>query len=366
MKRKRNNRFGIILSIIVFVLALTVAYEAVWIKKESQREEAFKDQESVSDEENAESEEAKEETEETEEESAPKYEKPSYEFQTEEVTVKLKGLTKEYTLAWVSDVHMITDQEASEDILEEDLDTIRQRYETLSITEDGVHGEELWPEIIKFLNYGHFDGIIFGGDILDYYSQSNMDAFMKEYEQLNPEIPVLYLRADHDYGAYYGGEAVTEEISHKAHAEIDGDDLEEKYLNFNDEFMVIGVNNSTKNLPGEQMRIIREQLEMGIPVILATHVPFYSQIEEEEEKLEALSMEVRNKIYYWGGKDYQPNEVTQELLDKIYWEHTPIRQILAGHLHASWDGMLTEKVSEHIFTPAFRGTIGVIHVVPKE
>lgn len=367
MKKKRRNRYQLIAFIIVILCFLLILYKKI---SDTERNEDIEnacpeqDMQGVEDQEQALKESGSLEENKTAE--AIEYEKPSYQFQTEDVTVKIRGLTREYTLAWVSDLHLIADKKASEDILEEDLKTVRQRYETLSVTEDGVHGADLWLEIIKFLNYGKFDGVIFGGDILDYYSHLNMEVFKKGYEKLRPELLVLYLRADHDYGAYYGGEAVTEEISHKAHEEIDGDDLEQKYLNFQNEFMVIGVNNSTKDLSREQMRIIREQSELGIPVILATHVPFPSQIEEEEKELEALSTQVRNKIYYWGGPDYQPNEITQELLDKIYWEHTPVKQVLAGHLHASWDGMLTEKVPEHIFTPAFTGSIGIIHVVPKE
>lgn len=372
MKKKRNRKkkenIYFILAMIGVVVLLTVVYEIVLFRTESRKPRPTSQEIEIEPENEEESEEETEETGETEEteQSEKNYEKPSYKFRTEEVTVEIEDLTRKYTLAWVSDVHLITDKEASEDILEEDLEAIKNRYDTLSVTDDGIHGEELWPEIIKFLNMGHYDGIIFGGDIMDYCSRSNMDAFVTEYQKLNPDVPVLYVRADHDYGAWYGGDAVTEEITHKMHEEVDGDDLEEKFLNFNDEFMVVGVNGSTKNLPAEEMRIIREQTETGLPIILATHVPFSSQVEDQEADLEELSMLVRNKIYYWGGPDYQPNEVTQELLDKIYWDHTPIRQVLSGHLHASWDGMLTDKVPQHIFTPAFKGVIGVVHVVPKE
>lgn len=353
--RKKKTNIYFILTVIGVVGLLALVGEIVLFRAVS------REQEQTSQEIETEPETEKESEEETEECD----DNPSYKFGTEEITVEIKDLSREYTLAWVSDLHMITDKEPSDDILQEDLEAIKSRYDTLSVTDDGIHAEELWPDVIKFLNRGHYDGIIFGGDIMDYCSQSNMDAFVAEYQKLNPDVPVLYVRADHDYGAWYGGDVVTEEITHKMHEEVDGDNPEEKFLNFNDEFMVVGVNGSTKNLPAEQMRIIREQTESGLPIILATHVPFPSQVEDQKADLEELSMLVRNKIYYWGGPDYQPNEVTQELLDKIYWEHTPVKQVLAGHLHASWDGMLTEKVPQHIFAPAFKGVIGVVHVIPK-
>ena len=49
------------------------------------------------------------------------------------------------------------------DVHIEYLDAIQRRYEELSVTQEGVHAEELWPEIIKYLNYMQFDGVIFGG-----------------------------------------------------------------------------------------------------------------------------------------------------------------------------------------------------------
>lgn len=311
------------------------------------------------------------ESEETESEMV--YEPSAYDFRTEEVTVKVADLSREYTLAWVSDLHMITDKEAAEDILEEDLPRLKDRYsalyenipEAIPTEPGGLHGEDLWMDVIDYLNYHHFDGIIFGGDIIDYCSKSNMNYLQTGLSKLNPDVPVLYLRADHDYGYGYGGDATTEELTHKMQAELDGDDLEQKYLDF-DEFMVIGVNESTRNLPAEEMRIIREQMEEGKPLILATHVPFASQIEEEEQSLENLSMEVRGKIYYWGGEQYQPDEVTGELLERLYDKHTPVKAVLAGHMHAPWEGKLTDRVTEHIFSPGFSGVIGIVHVVPKD
>lgn len=106
------------------------------------------------------------------------YPEPEYEFATEEVTLAIEGLGREYTIAWVSDLHLVSDHEAGEelgDVHGEYLDAINKRYEEMAVTSDGVHAEELWPEIVKYLNYNDFDGIIFGGDMMDYCSNSNIE-----------------------------------------------------------------------------------------------------------------------------------------------------------------------------------------------
>ena len=304
-------------------------------------------------------------TTETEQETqAVIYPEPDYDFREEEVTVEIDGLSRAYKLAWVSDLHMITDFEVSWDVKEEFLDDIALR-DSVFVTDDGVRSAALWQEVVKFLNYGDFDGIIFGGDMMDYCSESNLKAFREEFNKLNESVPIMYIRADHDYGYWYGGDSFTEPDAHEVHKEIDGDDLDRKYLDFG-EFMVVGVNGSTLNMPQGQYDIINGQYNSGKPVIAVTHVPYASKI---DKSLEELSMEVRNKVYYWDydatDGDYVPDDVTKKYLDMIYADDTPVCQVLAGHLHAQWDGMLTEYVPQHIFSPAYQGCIGIINVVPE-
>ena len=103
----------------------------------------------------------------------------------------------------------------------------------------------------------------------------------------------------------------------------------------------------------------------GKPVIMVTHVPYESMV---DDSLAQLSMQVRNQIYYWSdaSEHYKPNNITSQYLSMIYSEDTVVKQVLAGHLHASWDGMISEQVPQHIFAPAFTGNIGIIHIVPAE
>ncbi len=363
MKRQNNKGTNLLIivlcALLAFITILFVTVLLLW-KKESTTHIELKPEFETEEE----STEETEGTEESETEATEEIvEEPTYKFTEEHVEVRLSDLDREYRIAWVSDLHMITDLTAADDILEEDLEQLRDRYENFAVDENGVHAVEIWPEIVKYLNAGKFDAVIFGGDMLDYCSESNIKTLKEGMEKIKP--PVLYLRADHDYGYGYGGDAVTEETTHKLQATIDGDDLEKKYLDFGD-FEVVGINSSTKNFDHEHTKAIIDLLENGKKAILATHVPFYSDIPEEEEKLEKLSMKVRNTIYYWSGPNYIPNEDTQMVLDKIYWKHSPIREVVCGHLHAEWDGMLYDKVGQHIFAPAFQGHVGVITVVPKD
>lgn len=296
------------------------------------------------------------------------YEAPNYDFKSDEVIIELDNLDREYTIAWVSDLHLVTDIEKAKDIKIEFVNTLTERYE-MFITDDGVYAKELWPEIVKYLNYGKYDAILFGGDMIDYCSEKNLAYFSEYYNQLNPEIPILYVRSDHDYGTWYGREEFTDDDARVAHQQLfrDQDNDEKKVLEF-ENFDIIGINKSYMNITENSLSRVENMISKAKSnnksVIIMTHVPYESKV---DLSLSELSMKVRSTKYYWLGDNYQPNNDMEKYLNEmIYGEDTSITNVVAGHLHASWDGMLTNSLSQHIFAPAYRGYIGIIHVVPKK
>lgn len=368
--RKRKNRKKLrntrLLIIAVCVLILIFAAESVCILYVMKAQKPDDAEVVIPFDEEQQTEEIAEEAagDEQSSEENPTYPEPKYDFQTEEITIPIKGISREYTLAWVSDLHLVSDHEAGSemgDVHAEYLDAINKRYEELAVTKDGVHAEELWPEIINYLNYNEFDGVIFGGDMMDYCSNSNVAKIKEGLDKLR--IPYIYIRADHDYGAYYGGVLFTETRARELHRTIDNDEIAYKFWDRND-FIVLGIDSSTKDMPDYYLDMVADVYTRGKPVIMATHVPYESQV---DTSLAKLSMKVRNTIYYWSdaSERYKPNDVTKRYLDLIYSEDTVVEQVLAGHVHASWDGMISKQVPQHIFAPAYSGNIGIIHIVPE-
>ena len=49
----------------------------------------------------------------------------------------------------------------------------------------------------------------------------------------------------------------------------------------------------------------------------------------------------------------------------IYAKDSPVKEIVSGHLHFTWDGDITESTRQHVFSPAFQ-KIGVITVKGAE
>lgn len=365
MRRKRR----IVGRVVIILVALTVVVAASLFLMERFRSRDAEEDTRPSTDDRIE-EQDKDQTEESEqtdlsEEDEEKivYPAPAYDFKTDEIVVEVEGLEGEYTIAFVNDMHMITDH-SSGDVTEDNMATVRDRYETLSVTEEGIHSEELWPEVIMFLNYCDFDAVIFAGDILDYCSNSNIVALQSGLDELKyPQDKVMYIRSDHDYGGWYGGSGFTDSHGFMLQTFVLDGDRTEKVIEF-DDFMIVGINQSYRNFSGEARGLIENNLDKGKPVLMVTHVPFYSDV---DDSLEELSMEVRNRIYYWSkdGSTYVPGEETQALIDRMYAEDSNIVQIVAAHMHASWDGYVTDTLKEHIFAPSFQGSIGIIHVTGR-
>ena len=340
--------------VVLGVIAVTIVLAAgLLCLKEINLWDAGDDDESVS-----------EESEQSDEPELPveekEYPQPEYDFKTDEIVVEIDGLEREYTIAFVNDLHMITDH-ASGDVTEDNMAVVRERYETLAVTEDGVFAEYLWHEVIKYLNYNDFDAVIFAGDMLDYCSNSNIIALKSGLKELKyPSDKLMYIRSDHDYGGWYGGSGFTDSNGFSLQTLVLDGDATEKVIEF-DDFIIVGINQSYRNVSEHAREVIDRNIARGKPVIIATHVPFYSDV---DSSLEELSMEVRNKIYYWSkdGVNYVPDGETQALIDAMYADDSNVEQIVAAHMHASWDGYVTDRLKEHIFAPAFQGNIGIIYV----
>ena len=127
------------------------------------------------------------------------------------------------------------------------------------------------------------------------------------------------------------------------------------------ELCVAGLSNSTDQITESGLQQMKEILSKGKPVILLTHVPYKSLIDDSLQKASKKVWQERALV--WGEDcNYQPDQNTEELMNLIYAENSPVKEILCGHLHFSWDGYITENTHEHVFSPAFTQTVGVITV----
>lgn len=280
-----------------------------------------------------------------------------YQPQVEEVQITIPGMREERTLLWVSDLHLISGTE-DPDVLPEYREEVQERREKMKSAE-GRTGEETWELLSAGIDSYGADGVIFGADMLDYVSEENLEKFRSGLETI--QTPWMYLRADHDYGRWYSDMGLKR--MRKLHRSVAPQN--KLWVMRFDEFTVAGLDNTTTAISEETLEEFRGICEEGLPVILCTHVPFDSA-QEDSASLADLSAEFWNdRVLCWGdGDDYDTSGggCMRQLLDLITAPDSPVCAVLAGHLHLTWDGALTDTCREHVFGAAYEDHIGVITV----
>ncbi|MBR4734036.1 MAG: metallophosphoesterase [Lachnospiraceae bacterium] len=269
----------------------------------------------------------------------------------EQVHVTIPGMKGSKQLLYLSDLHLVTE---SDQIAPGQRDEVHNRK--VFFSHEGVTAADAWLPWTKYLDSTDSDALLFGADMVDFASESNVDCLKKGLDQL--KTPWTYVRADHDIEPYFL-EGVSKKECLAYHDKISP--WEEVMTMEFDEFMVVGWNNSTEQLSEAGLERMKELFAAGKPIILLTHVPIKPLV---DDSLEQKSREAWNdRALLWGeGCDRQPNDVTREFLDMIYAEDTPVCQILCGHLHFSWDGHVTKRVKQHVFSAAYAKNLGVITV----
>lgn len=275
------------------------------------------------------------------------------------ITVAIDGITAPRQIVWVSDIHEGDSADYnSSDTYMSDRQAFYNNWLGLSLQQKRI---ELLTDYISGISA---DAVILGGDIVDYSSASNNVALQNMVSKIaNSGKKVMQIDADHDYSAFSGGRFGT---NRTAKSDVEA-------LDFG-EFVILGINNSTNNISEAQLNTINSYKDK--PVIIATHVPYESRA--ENSSLQAYSMKHKGKVYYWSNSsnNYKPNSTMQSYLNRyIYSNDTNVVQVLAGHMHGdqtggfdyseSWDGMLSNKVRQHVFAAGFTGKVGIINIVPK-
>lgn len=276
-------------------------------------------------------------------------------LKVDQIEIDLPNVNGNYTLLFVSDMHIIKEDES---IFPEKLEELRVRKDIAFKTQTNMQTANTWIELASVLDVFGANGIIFGGDMVDFASRSNYQTFSEGLSKIT--TPYMYLRADHDFGTWYSSDFVNADdaLGQNQNITLYQDVVVMEYS----EFYVVGWNNSTSQLTGEGLNTICSIWNDQKPIILATHVPLNSLIDTSLETV-ASGADPSGRKKLWGSDClYAPDSNTEALLGMVYDPNGPIKAVLSGHLHFKHTVMLDDDTIEYVFAPAYSGNIAKIIV----
>lgn len=270
----------------------------------------------------------------------------------DEKEVIIPDLEKEYKFVFVNDQHIIV---LNGEYIDEKSEEVSQRYAAFCDS-SGQSSAETWPVIVDHINAFQPDGVILNGDMIDFFSQKNLECLMNELKKI--EYPTMYIRADHDLAIWYSNTISQEYVLEKERAAWEMEDV--MVQEFND-FMIVGINNNTSQLSETGLEKLKELWELNKPVILAMHVPLKSQL---DDGLSSASKTVwQDRALLWGSECYYtPDDITKQFLEMIYAEDSPVVAVLGAHLHFPYEDQLSENIRQIVFDASYKGTIGIVTV----
>lgn len=248
----------------------------------------------------------------------------AWEKQITEEEIVIEGLSGEYDLLFLTDNHMIV---MSEDDSEQIVQNAAPRLDMFK-NKEGVTSAEQFREWVAYANKEEVDGVLLGGDIIDYPSEANLAYLKEQLEKFR--MPYLYTLGNHDWT--YPWEYMTE------YGKTAYRPLFEPYMKGNcafqvqdfGEFLVVAVDNGGNQIDGEALEEYEEILEEDKPVIVMVHVPFYTQ-----DLLEKAKTVWNSPVVIGGGAQggIYPNDVSAKFMELTTAKDSPVQAVIAGHVH---------------------------------
>lgn len=290
-------------------------------------------------------------------------------FSKEEVTIQLDNIQNEYSIAWISDLHMmdINDVDVSAKLFGGIQANVDLRYNTFQ------NSINFFDDIINCLieNYkaGNIDAAVFGGDIMDNYGDNTYLVLKDGLSKLKNEgVPFMFLTADHDY---------LTELTKSSGEKKDANGLDGLTSNGNIKTLTLGNNEESITLIGQTFSNKSDAFNANAlssalsnsseDALYFTHVPI-------ESKNQATKMQdwckstPHKKVYYWSsdsGSGYNINDISN-YVSTLY--NNKIKGVFAGHVHTSSKSenfQFTDNAIEHVFSASHSKNIGVITVTPS-
>lgn len=194
---------------------------------------------------------------------------------------------------------------------------------------------------------------VFTGDMTDCFSHGSA-ARIKQFTDRND---CLFIAGNHDFRVFGGMEydvPASREINLSAVSGIYKNDIRffsEEISGVN----IVGIDNGYYRFDGWQFERLKEECAKGLPIILAMHVPLYTQecydlMITEKRRYASLVCVPEDKMQIYPPERYiqqKEDEITRKMYDFILNEKL-IKLVICGHVHKNIEAVLPSGVPQLI------------------
>ena len=294
-----------------------------------------------------------------------------YNLTLEQIDIEVEGIKGEYNFLFMTD-----DQANFDDRI--DLGWFGSSENRCYRDVNGISSADNFKNWIQYANDSQVDAFLMGGDIIDFCSEKNTIALQEYLVQL--DMPYIYTYGNHDSYIPWEDRFDDENLQFlnffkDDNCEFQVMDIGELYIVSIRNYQVDGIAQISK----EALDGFKDIIGDGKPIVLICHVPICTdmtdslkQMAQEHQgelvvKYDAGEFGIVNKSVLMGEDcGYELSEETEQFIQLVTSQESPVIMVLSGHLHERWQGYINESVYQYVGEGAFTNKGALIHITGEK
>ena len=276
------------------------------------------------------------------------------ELRLHETKLPIKGLCRKYVFYHISDLHIaVCSPERDSDAIAQ-AETATKRW-----MRDGIPPVDILNSIIDFVNANDCDGLLVAGDCIDYFSEDIAEYIKDTLAKCRREV--FYIPGNHERLRIEQNE--NDSVFAPRFAPLmRGNQL--NWVKDYGDFLLVGIDNSTKEISESQVAFFKEQIKRNMPIVLLVHIPFYT--DDIDAPIRKNCGDSEKKIRYFSMGTVGTPDSGMEFAELIKSEQSNVVAVIAGHVHFAYEGSLENGAAQITSAPAFKRFVRKLEICPAE
>lgn len=275
--------------------------------------------------------------------------------------VAIPGLKRNFTILFLSDTHLSLCDKRDFKVR----DKAARRYEMFR-SPDGESADTSFQQLLHYAKLEKPDLLLLGGDIVDSAMFSSIDFVRKSLQDAS--IPWIYAAGNHDFE--YGKEYFSKKAFQKYLPRLMGLKISSCGYQITEfeNFILFSVHDRNSQVSKPALKALKKLYSAQKPVILLTHVPLEPVVPDtlwkKTIKQWGSSPGGRSPVLL-GPNSCVPNQTTGKFLDLVLADQSPVKLVLAGHIHFYHTGRLTRSLKQITSGAGYQKDFVKITLKPK-